>query len=653
MGLNSVFESENKKLELALKESEAKYRDLFENADDPMYTLDTAGNFQTINKAGLRILEAEKEDVIGSHISGWLTPESLNASQEVLRKQLSGEPIERPVVVEVITKKGEHLWGEISTRVIRDGDRITGIHGIARDITEKKRLEQELRESEVKYRDLFENADDPMFTLDTRGNFLALNNTGLRMLGCTKEELIGSHLSKWMTAESEMIARDGINKRLNGEAIEPPTILEMVCKNGEHQWVEVRSRLLRDGDRITGIHGIARNITEKMRLEQKLEEFHKKLEESEARYKDLFENAADPMYTLDVNWCFREINNVGLNVLGGTREDVIGSHISRFLSPESLKAANERLNRIAAGLPVPETIIYELVCCNGERRWAEIRNRAIRDGDRITGFQGNARDVTEKMKLELQLKEYHAKLERSYEELIEADRMKTEFVSNITHELLTPMTSIKGFTELLYDGTTGKINQEQKKSLEIIIRNSDRLIRLIKDLLDTANLDKHKFGLKFELVSMNDIISKTVQDMQPQAREKEITIIQKIAPLPEIWGDEERLTQVVVNLLTNALKFTPEKGTITVTAVESTNDIKINVTDTGIGIPADKLTRIFERFYQIDGGNSRKYGGTGLGLSICKSIIEQHYGSISARSDRNGSTFQIILPKLEHSAREV
>src|SRR3989304_4102463 len=170
--------TEKRRLKLEIIESEARYKDLFENAGEPMYTLDTSGCFQAINKAGLRILGAEKEEVIGSHISRWLTPESLKLSQEVLEKQISGECCEQPVVIEVINKNGEHLWGEIATRVISDGDRITGIHGIARDITEKLRLEQELLESEAKYRDLFENADDPMFTLDTNGNFLALNNAG-------------------------------------------------------------------------------------------------------------------------------------------------------------------------------------------------------------------------------------------------------------------------------------------------------------------------------------------------------------------------------------------------------------------------------------------------------------------------------------------
>ncbi len=505
--------------ELTLKESESKYRELFDNAHDSMYTLDTAGCFQTINRAGLKILGAEKEEIIGSHISKWLTPESLKAALEVLKKQIAGEDVEHPVLLEVICKNGEHKWGEIRTRCMRDGDRITGIHGIARDITEKKKLEQELLASEAKYRDLFENADDPMFTLNEDGHFVALNTAGLKILGCATEEIIGTHISEWMTKESYGITREVMKKRMLGEAVEPPSIIEMICKNGEHRWVEGRSRLIKDGDRITGFHGIARNITEKRRLEQQLEE-------------------------------------------------------------------------------------------------------------------------------------YHNKLLKSYEELIEADRMKTEFVSNITHELLTPMTSIRGFTELLMDGTAGKINDKQKKSLEIILRNSDRLIRLIKDLLDAANLEKKSFGMQFELVSVNDIISKCVQDITPEANKRKITIVRGTSQISSIWGDEERLTQVIMNLIVNAIKFTPEEGTITIASCEDKDCVRISMADTGIGIPADQLCRIFDRFYQIDGSNSRKYGGTGLGLSICKSIIEKHYGSIWAESSGNGSIFHITLPMLGYEKKK-
>ncbi|MCX9009720.1 MAG: PAS domain S-box protein [Candidatus Methanoperedens sp.] len=636
--------TENKSLELALKESEARYRDLFENANDSLYVYDGSGYFKEVNNTALQLLGCTKDEIIGTHISGWITPESLMTTQENLKKQADGELLEEPMVLEVICKNGEHRWMEIKRRIIKHGNKVKEVHGIGRDTTEKRRLEQELIESETKYRDLFENADDPMYTIDAGGYFKTINNAGQRILGGSRDEIIGSHISRWLTPESYKASQEILEKQVMGVQSEQPILVEVICMNGEHRWGEIRTRVIRDKDRITGIHGIARDITEKKRLEAELIE-------SEARYRDLFEKAEDPMYTIDAGGYFLSINNAGLRLFGCTKEELIGTHISRWITPESLKSGNENFSKLASGERIESPPVYEIICKNGEHRWVETRVRTIKNGDKITGVHGIARDITEKMRLEQQLKEYHEKLKRSYEELIEADRLRTEFVSNITHELLTPLTSIRGFTELLYDETTGKISSEQKKNLEIILRNSDRLIQLIKDLLDISRLEKNKFGLQFGQVSVEDVLLKSAQDVQPQAKYKEIAIVQDIEPLPRVWGDEGRLIQVITNLLSNAIKFTPQEGTITIAARENKSEIKISITDTGIGIPADRLSRIFDRFYQIDGSSSRKYGGMGLGLSICKSIVESHYGTIWAESDGSGSTFHVVLPKLENGKK--
>ena len=190
--------------------------------------------------------------------------------QERLIKRISGEPIEQPVVIEVICKDGEHRWAEIRTRVVYENGKVNAIHGIARDITEKKRLEEKLRESEEKYRDLFENAKDAMYVVDTEGNFLKMNQVGLQALGYTKEEFIGSNISKFVTPESLKIVKERQKKRLLGELVNQTDVMEMVCKNGEHRWVEIKTRDIKDGDKTIEIHGIARDITENIILKQKL-----------------------------------------------------------------------------------------------------------------------------------------------------------------------------------------------------------------------------------------------------------------------------------------------------------------------------------------------------------------------------------------------
>lgn len=381
-------------------------------------------------------------------------------------------------------------------------------------------------------------------------------------------------------------------------------------------------------------------------LEEKIRLSHRKLLESEKKYKDLFENADDPMYTINTQGYFKTINKAGVRILESTEKEIVGSHISEWLTPESMKYSQEILEKQINGNTWEDPVIIEVISKNGIHKFGEAKTRIIKDGNEITGVHGVVRDITEKMKLEQKVRDYHEKLEKSYEELLHSDRIKTEFISNITHELLTPLTSIRGFVELLDDETMGKVNAEQKKSLEIILRNSDRLIRLIKELIDTSYMENDRLGLKFGLVSINNLLSKCIQDIHPQANDKKIIILSDIQQLPDIWGDDERLVQVIMNLLINAIKFTPEKGKIAIGSLEESDYIKISISDTGIGIPADRLKTVFDRFYQVDGSSSRKFGGIGLGLSISKSIINKHFGKIWAESGRQGSTFHILLPKL-------
>jgi PAS domain S-box-containing protein len=341
-------------------------------------------------------------------------------------------------------------------------------------------------------------------------------------------------------------------------------------------------------------------------------------------------------------------NDSAFNILGWPRDELIGQFFMNVIPQDLEKFMLDRWHDIQNGNETP----YEtrIITKSDEIKYLYVsHSKGVIKGKRK--YIVVIKNVTDNKKLEQQIKEYHEKLKKSYEELKEADRIKTEFVSNITHELLTPLTSIKGFVELLNDEAIGTINEEQKKSLGIIHRNSERLIHLIKELLAASHLDKNKLGLQFGLVSMNDILSKCILDMQPLAKEKQISLFQDALPLPRIWGDEDRLTQVIINLLANAIKFTPNDGKITVISRDLAEQVKISIRDTGIGIPADQLSRIFERFYQIDGSAKRKYGGTGIGLSICKNVIEKHYGSIWAESDGNGSTFHILLPKLTSGKR--
>ena len=268
--------TEKKTLEQKLKESDLKYRDLFENANDAIFTCSAEGYITTANIATARMSGCNTiDEVIGTRFSDWFPPESLQQAVNNTRKYFSGEHVKQPVIYEFIWKNGEHRWAEIRSRVIKEGDKAIALHCIARDITERRKLERELKESEAKYRDLFENAQDAMYVIDTEGNFLKMNQIGLQALGYTKEEFIGSNISKFVTSESLKIVKERQKKRLLGELVKQTDVMEMVCKNGEHRWVEIKTRDIKDGDKIIEIHGIARDITDNIILKHELKKSNK------------------------------------------------------------------------------------------------------------------------------------------------------------------------------------------------------------------------------------------------------------------------------------------------------------------------------------------------------------------------------------------
>ncbi|UCD84863.1 MAG: GAF domain-containing protein [Deltaproteobacteria bacterium] len=228
----------------------------------------------------------------------------------------------------------------------------------------------------------------------------------------------------------------------------------------------------------------------------------------------------------------------------------------------------------------------------------------------------------------------------------EMDKLKSDFLSNVSHELRTPMTSVKAYSTILLDEIDELDRDNQEKFLNIIIKESDRLIRLISDLLDLQKIEAGKIEWKYEDINLSDLLKETVEVFSGGARDKKIEIIERVeAKLPIISGDRDRLFQVITNLLSNAIKFSPEGGRIVVSAEANLDEILISVKDNGRGIPEDMRERIFDRFQQVDNSAWEKTKGTGLGLAIAKEIVEHHKGRIWVESELNkGSDFKISLP---------
>ena len=226
------------------------------------------------------------------------------------------------------------------------------------------------------------------------------------------------------------------------------------------------------------------------------------------------------------------------------------------------------------------------------------------------------------------------------------ERVRQDFVANVSHELRTPLTAIKGYVEALRDGVLQDPTQAEK-FLGVIQRHSERMDKIVSDLLLLSEMESADRVLQKETVHLPEIIRTAVETLRPQAEGKKQNLrVEPMEGLPALRADSQKIHQVIINLLHNAISYTPEEGSITVEATPEPDGVEVSVTDNGIGIPSEDLSRIFERFYRVDKGRSRELGGTGLGLSIVKHIVEAHGGHVRVESKPGkGSRFTFFLPR--------
>jgi len=268
------------------------------------------------------------------------------------------------------------------------------------------------------------------------------------------------------------------------------------------------------------------------------------------------------------------------------------------------------------------------------------------------------RKVMEERQRFISLKDYAAELERANQELRKIDEMKSEFVSVASHELRTPLSAIKNAVQLMLQGRTGKINENQAKFLSLAERNINRLTSILNSLLDLSRIESGKISIKFEELDLRSSIEFILSSLKSQADGKSIQLkMETPGELPSVYGDREKIEQILTNLVGNAIKFTPEGGEISVSAKpfkEEEHMVAISVRDSGIGIPGDQLDRIFEKFHQVEDSLRRSVTGTGLGLAITKGLVEAHHGRIWVESEiGKGSTFTFTLPMSKGEKRDI
>ena len=272
----------------------------------------------------------------------------------------------------------------------------------------------------------------------------------------------------------------------------------------------------------------------------------------------------------------------------------------------------------------------------------------------VLAFQGHKSLLTARLHIEAVQESYRElqgksrQIEEAFGKLRELDRLKSNFIGTMSHELRTPLTSVIGYSEMMLEGLGGPLTKEQREYLEIIMEKGENLLQLITSILDITKIEAGRVRLVLSEIDVAQFVADAAATLLPAARKKGIAIAAEVGGgLPKMVCDREKLRQALLNLLSNALKFTPQGGAITVGAQALAGDrIAMWVRDSGLGIPEEHLGRIFDVFYQVDGSNTREYGGAGLGLAIVKSFAEAHGGEVQVRSTPDqGSTFTLVLPR--------
>ena len=282
------------------------------------------------------------------------------------------------------------------------------------------------------------------------------------------------------------------------------------------------------------------------------------------------------------------------------------------------------------------------------------RHLDIRSHDELGILATTFNHMTDRLRENVEeLEESNQKLAAANDELKELDRMKSDLLANVSHELRTPLTAIKGYTDYMLEGKLGSVTDKQEKGLLVVQRNLERLSKSINALLDFSRMDVGRIALNIQPFSLQALAEQIQTTVRAELDRKRLVFESAVEPsLPPVIADREKLAAVIENLVINAIKFTPEGGRITVGATRSAAAGRaaadIVVADTGIGIPEDQVGRIFNRFHQVDGTSTRRFGGVGLGLAIVKNILEAHGASIGVDSQPGrGTSFRFTLPVVE------
>jgi PAS domain S-box-containing protein len=659
----------NQSLELTVQERTQELwqvnklqRAILDGTDYAIISTDLNGIIQTFNAGAEKMLGYSTEEVIGK-----ITPEIFFDHQELINR-----------ASDISTEGEKNTWGFSSflsmanqgllsdewTHIRKDGSRFSvelsvtplnddngktiGFLSVRKDISDRKQAEKALKESEQSYASLMAAAPVGIFRTDAMGHCTYVNERWCRISGLTLESAIGDGWRQGLYSEDRQSIADEWYRSVQEDR---PFSLEYRFQrpDGVITWVYGQSVVKLDADGIvTGYVGTITDISDRKQAE-------KALKESERLFSTLVSTSPvaitrfdlSPLDCIYVNERWSEMTGrstasaMGRGWLDAVHPDerdmIRGLTEHEFFSPSSRQFMLTGEGRHLRPDGTINWYFSQLV-------------KEFNDSGEVTGYIGTLTDISDR-------KQSETKLQLANEELMRVTRLKDEFLANMSHELRTPLNSILGMNESLQDEVFGSINERQLKALKTIENSSTHLLALINDILDVAKIESGQVTLELTATDLDSLCKSSLAFIKQQALTKRIQLIPRIPKnLPEIMLDERRIRQVLINLLNNAVKFTLEGGTITLevsqvqlesspTNLTPLNYIKIAVIDTGIGISAENIQKLFQPFIQIDSALNRQYTGTGLGLALVKRLVELHGGTIELTSEVGvGSCFAINLP---------
>jgi PAS domain S-box-containing protein len=613
-----------------------------------IFVSDVDGSCVLVNDRWCELAGLSRDQALGD---GWADAIHPDDVERVTSEWADAAGAERDSIAEYrfLRPDGSVIWVQGFASARRDeSGHVTGWVGTIVDLTVRKEAEEAAAEANELFRAAFENAPIGIaLTLTSpEDRWLRVNKAFCDLVGYTEEQLLDLTISDLTHPDDRAASRDRRARLLGGDADVRRIEKRYVRADGSIVWVEVTSTLVRDPDG-TPVYTVAHieDITIRRRAQ-------KALVEAEERFRRAFDDAPIGMGLVAPDGRFLRVNQLLGEITGYDEAALLERSFQDITHPDDLEADLDRAQSLLAGVTRSYSMEKRYVRPDGSLVWVMLSVSLVRDADGAPlYFVAQVEDIGDRKRAEAESARLLA-LEREHvERLRTLDRLKDELVASVSHELRTPMTSIQGYLDLLLEGAAGELNEEQRRHLLTVSRNSERLIRVVSDLLFVAQANAGKLDLSLGEVDLGELVLESAESARVPADTRGVRLEVAVDAVPPLQGDRVRLGQLLDNLISNAIKFTPPGGRVTVSVARRNDEAVLEVSDTGMGIPQAEQEHLFERFFRTKSATKRAIQGTGLGLSIVRTIAEGHGGTIGFESaEGEGTTFRVTLPLAVASA---